>query len=592
MAFGKIAIHHPNGELEEFELTKPTSSVGRQPGNDIVLPTSAVSRYHAQFDVSEGQVYLVDLGTVNGTFVNDRQVEPNGRIQMHHGDEIVIGDMQLRFIAPEARSGSKRAVLNLDTEAVAVEGTGLPFRLLLDEPQQSVAPGARLQMTLIIENLADYEYPVTIDLRGLDPEWAKSNRREAMLEPGLQTQAMISVRPPRASTTKPGLYPLTIRVAMKEDPSKSLEAIREIDIVGYAGLGVAMRHARSRESFHLAVQNQGNTPLNLELEGYQRDKLLRFRFNPNEFVLPAGATQQVSLAVKPASGRPFGAGKEISFAVVAKSKDGAGFQAPLMDKYVLRPTWPHWVIGAGVPILLGAVLVFGLLALGLYGLATVGEDDLTPTAQPATNPVGAATSGPTPTVIPSLAADIGDFSAQPSDVVYQTNASVILRWNANNADNVELTGPDNLPIRLSAGNISSGSYELPISSLSLGSNSFTLTIVGSDGQDRSRTIVVKTNAAVCMVIEETRPLSAPNPDAPPSAELESSEAIIIGRSPDSQWVRIAYNNLNSLTVRGWLPYTQLSCSPATPPVEDFVVIESLDSQTESVTQTPEPTATP
>src|SRR5690242_14776417 len=117
MAFGKIAVIHPNGDSEEHELTKPTTSVGRQPGNDIVLPTSAVSRYHAQFDVSEGAVYLVDLGTVNGTFVNDRQVEANGRIQLGDGDVIVIGDMQMQFQAPEARSGSKRAALVLDTEA-------------------------------------------------------------------------------------------------------------------------------------------------------------------------------------------------------------------------------------------------------------------------------------------------------------------------------------------------------------------------------------------------------------------------------------------------------------------------------------------
>lgn len=590
MAFGKIAIHHPNGELEEFELTKPTSSVGRQPGNDIVLPTSAVSRYHAQFDVTEGQVYLVDLGTVNGTFVNDRQVEPNGRIKMSDGDEIIIGDMQLRFIAPEARSGSKRAVLNLDTEAVAVEGAGLPFRLLLDEPQQSVAPGARLQMTLIIENLADYEYPVSIELRGLDPEWAKSNRREAMLEPGLQTQAMISVRPPRSSSTQPGLYPLTIRVAVKEDPSKVLEAVREIDIVGYAGLGVAMRHARSSDGFHLAVQNQGNTPLNLQLEGYQREDLLRFRFHPAQFVLPPGETQQVSLAIKPASGRPFGSGKAIPFAAIAKSRDGAGFQAPVMDKYVLRPTWPNWLIGAGVPILVGAVFVFALVALLLYGL-TMGEDDPTATPESTENAIK-VTAGPTPTLLPTQAGEIGEFTAEPTEVVYQTTDTVTLRWNASNADEVELSGSDGLPIRLSAGNISSGSYEVPISQLSLGENSFTLTIRGSDGQVRSRSTVISVNAALCMVVEEARPFSAPNPESPPGPPLESSQAIIIGRSPDSQWVRIAYNNLSSLTIRGWLPYTQLSCSPATPPIEEFVVIEALDSQTESVTQTPAPSPTP
>ena len=64
MAFGKVIVRSESGEVEENELTKPVTSVGRQPGNDIVLNTSAVSRYHARFDAADGQVFLVDLGTV------------------------------------------------------------------------------------------------------------------------------------------------------------------------------------------------------------------------------------------------------------------------------------------------------------------------------------------------------------------------------------------------------------------------------------------------------------------------------------------------------------------------------------------------
>ena len=88
MAFGTIVVQTESGDFTEYELTKPTSSIGRQPGNDIVLQTSAVSRYHAQLEVAEGQVFLVDLGTVNGTFVNDSQIEPNSRVSLDDGDVI------------------------------------------------------------------------------------------------------------------------------------------------------------------------------------------------------------------------------------------------------------------------------------------------------------------------------------------------------------------------------------------------------------------------------------------------------------------------------------------------------------------------
>jgi pSer/pThr/pTyr-binding forkhead associated (FHA) protein len=266
------------------------------------LNTSAVSRYHAQLDAAEGGVYLVDLGTVNGTFVNDVQVDPNGRVALNDGDVITLGDVALRFMAPEARSGTKRAMVSLTPEARTIDAPGVPFRMVLDEPQQSVAPGARLQLTLGVENLSEQQIALNIEVGGLEPDWLKVNRREASLEPGEQVQAMISVRPPRSSHTRPGVYALTIRAVDAENPANVLEAVREIDVVPYAGIGIALQRSRSGEQFYIAVQNQGNVTTNVALEGYQRQRLLRYRFQPRQLALQPGETKQVTLVVQPSAG--------------------------------------------------------------------------------------------------------------------------------------------------------------------------------------------------------------------------------------------------------------------------------------------------
>lgn len=80
----------------EFELTLVQSTIGRSPDNDIPIPDPEVSRRHAQI-VQRGSGYaIVDLGSTNGTFVNDVRVTELTPLQ--HGDLIRLGDaIDVRF---------------------------------------------------------------------------------------------------------------------------------------------------------------------------------------------------------------------------------------------------------------------------------------------------------------------------------------------------------------------------------------------------------------------------------------------------------------------------------------------------------------
>lgn len=80
----------------EFELTLVQSTIGRSPDNDIPIPDPEVSRRHAQI-VQRGSGYaIIDLGSTNGTFVNDVRVTELTPLQ--HGDLIRLGDaIDVRF---------------------------------------------------------------------------------------------------------------------------------------------------------------------------------------------------------------------------------------------------------------------------------------------------------------------------------------------------------------------------------------------------------------------------------------------------------------------------------------------------------------
>jgi len=74
-----------------FEKTEVT--IGRVPGNDLVLPHASVSRRHARIVIKNGRFILVDLKSTNGTFVNGRRLTSPLVISEH--DQIAIGYLRL-----------------------------------------------------------------------------------------------------------------------------------------------------------------------------------------------------------------------------------------------------------------------------------------------------------------------------------------------------------------------------------------------------------------------------------------------------------------------------------------------------------------
>ena len=61
-------------------------------------PEAKVSRRHARIVLQDGQYFLEDQGSTNGTFVNrGRRLEPGQRQPLRDGDEIIVGKTFLRF---------------------------------------------------------------------------------------------------------------------------------------------------------------------------------------------------------------------------------------------------------------------------------------------------------------------------------------------------------------------------------------------------------------------------------------------------------------------------------------------------------------
>ncbi|MGV0741591.1 FHA domain-containing protein [Mycolicibacterium sp. XJ870] len=79
----------------QFRLDKPVASAGRHPDSDIFLDEITVSRKHAEFRWENDEVRVVDLGSLNGVYVNRERVASTTLL---NGDELQLGKFRLVFV--------------------------------------------------------------------------------------------------------------------------------------------------------------------------------------------------------------------------------------------------------------------------------------------------------------------------------------------------------------------------------------------------------------------------------------------------------------------------------------------------------------
>ncbi|MBI5533926.1 MAG: FHA domain-containing protein [Deltaproteobacteria bacterium] len=88
-----------------LDLGKPFQTIGRTPDNDIVCNHAQVSSRHAVLINADGQVFIEDRGSANGTYVRGQRIPPNKKIPVQNGERIYVGPMPLVVNIPESGAG-------------------------------------------------------------------------------------------------------------------------------------------------------------------------------------------------------------------------------------------------------------------------------------------------------------------------------------------------------------------------------------------------------------------------------------------------------------------------------------------------------
>jgi two-component system cell cycle response regulator len=95
-----VVIYAPDSRRlgKRHVLHSDMLTIGRDRENDIVLDSDSVSRRHCKIEYRNHHLFVVDLDSTNGTFVNDDS-EPVTAMQLRKGDQIKVGDTIFKYLA-------------------------------------------------------------------------------------------------------------------------------------------------------------------------------------------------------------------------------------------------------------------------------------------------------------------------------------------------------------------------------------------------------------------------------------------------------------------------------------------------------------
>ena len=89
-----VVLDESGNPKDKISITNPPVTIGRLSANDVVLSDPNVSRRHAELGLSGDRWVITDLGSTNGTSVNEKLAREQ---VLNHGDRLAFGSSHLRF---------------------------------------------------------------------------------------------------------------------------------------------------------------------------------------------------------------------------------------------------------------------------------------------------------------------------------------------------------------------------------------------------------------------------------------------------------------------------------------------------------------
>ena len=124
---GKLVVSLDNVVIKEFQITKERTTLGRRPYNDIVIDNLAVSGEHAVLQMVGQDVFIEDLNSTNGTYINGKAVKKQ---LLAHNDTVEVGKYKIKFMVEDGTDYEKTMIMKPGAMAGGGSGRASSFGAL------------------------------------------------------------------------------------------------------------------------------------------------------------------------------------------------------------------------------------------------------------------------------------------------------------------------------------------------------------------------------------------------------------------------------------------------------------------------------
>lgn len=308
----RLLIMKPDGSQDTVGFSEESVTVGRDQAADLQLAHSTVSRRHLQIDCDrKGHIYITDLQSVNGTYLDGIRLPPQERVRWQPDQFVQIQGFLLQIIAPvggQGAAGPQIATTNqvlslLDRlehqhrkPAVRMDISPAIVYAELGKPQY-------IQVRVATENTPSARYELRAKPGpGLDKRWYTLPAPQMIESDASYTFDFIISMPP-VGTTGDATHEIALQVVADNPEIPTAYQVLKVRVMAFTRFTVTLHpnevsHNRRRRA-ELLIANTGNQPETFSIETEAPDTL-KVEPQAREIEIAPSEEKSVRLNFRPA----------------------------------------------------------------------------------------------------------------------------------------------------------------------------------------------------------------------------------------------------------------------------------------------------
>lgn len=146
-------LHIKEGDREGIQVDLNTFpfTIGRARECHFVIDSPDVSRLHVEFEFDHQQVFITDMGSTNGTYLNNHPIEPRKPAKLRAGDEINVGNV-MTFIFDDPATTAQISEVKLPVPGLRLDDSAAQVYLNGERLDPPLSPSQFTLLSLLFNN--------------------------------------------------------------------------------------------------------------------------------------------------------------------------------------------------------------------------------------------------------------------------------------------------------------------------------------------------------------------------------------------------------------------------------------------------------